>query len=211
MLFCTGKRLSDKLMTKKDKVMTQTKSHKYFKTRALWRRWLAKNHKTKKEIWLLYYKKHTGKPSMVISEGVEEALCYGWIDTTLKRLDDERFILRYTPRRKGSVWSDVNKDRVKKLIKKGKMTKAGLEAIKGVDLDSREIKLSELDLGVPSDFKKALGENEAAKKGFISLAPSYKKMYIWWITSAKHPETRAARIERSLKAAEKGYKYPTMT
>ncbi len=186
------------------------RAYKSFKTRALWRGWLAKNHETKKEIWVLYCKKHTGKTSMVISEGAEEALCYGWIDTALERIDEDCFILRYTPRRKKSIGPDVNKDRVKKNIKEEKMTKARLKAVKGAGLGSREIKPSEPEIKIPADFKRALEVNEKAKEKFKAMPASNKKVYIWWITSAKHEEARARRIEQSVKAAMEGSKYPSM-
>lgn len=182
---------------------------KYFKNRKAWRAWLAKNHAKKKELWLLYYKKHTGKQTMTFADGAEEALCYGWIDTTLKRIDAKKHALRYTPRRKGSIWSDINKDRVKKLIKAGKMTKAGLDAVKGVDLNSREVKLSQVHLAMPPDFKKLLGKNKNARLNFEKMAPSYKKMYLWWITSAKQEETRKRRVINAVKSVARNQRFPT--
>ena len=92
----------------------------YAKTRKEWRTWLEKNHDSKKEIWLIYYKKHTGKPNVPYDESVEEALCFGWIDGILKRIDDERYARRFTPRRKGSIWAPSNVERVANMIKEGK-------------------------------------------------------------------------------------------
>lgn len=104
----------------------------------------------------------------------------------------------------------VHKDRVKKMIKKGKMTKAAIEAVKGVYHDSRKMKISEPEMQIPDDFKRALDVNEKAKEKFKAMSASNKKVYIWWITSAKHEEARARRIEQSVKAAVQGSKYPSM-
>lgn len=98
----------------------------YITDRKKWRAWLRKNRKIKKEIWLVYFKKHTGKARIAYNDAVEEALCYGWIDSTVKRIDSDKFAQKYTPRREKSNWSDLNIKRAKKLIKEGKMTKIGL-------------------------------------------------------------------------------------
>ena len=100
-----------------------------FKTRDDWRSWLDNNHQKYKEVWLIYYKKHTKKQSVLQPEAVEEALCYGWIDSIVKRIDDERYKQKFTPRNDKSIWSDLNKNRVSKLIKDGKMTEYGLAKI----------------------------------------------------------------------------------
>jgi uncharacterized protein YdeI (YjbR/CyaY-like superfamily) len=94
-----------------------------------WRAWLQANHAVEKEVWLTFYKKHTGIPSLTFEEAAEEALCFGWIDSVMKRIDDEKYVLRHTPRKKGSNWSEVNKRRVAKLIEQGRMTEAGLAKI----------------------------------------------------------------------------------
>jgi len=102
----------------------------YVTNRADWRKWLKKNHKKEPEIWLIYFRKSTGKPRIEYSDAVEEALCYGWIDSIEKRIDEERLAQRFTPRRPNSNWSESNKERMKKLIKNGKMTPAGLAVFK---------------------------------------------------------------------------------
>lgn len=101
----------------------------YVTNRKSWRAWLVKNHKIKKEIWLVYYRKHVGKPSVSYDAAVEEALCYGWIDSTAKRIDGDRFAQRFTPRRSGSNLSDINRARIKDLIRRGRMRRVGLEAV----------------------------------------------------------------------------------
>lgn len=102
----------------------------YIPNRAEWRKWLEKNHDKAKDIWLIYYKKHTGKPSIPYNHAVEEALCFGWIDSIEKRLDEEKYAQRFSPRRPKSPWSEINKKRMKKLIKLKKVTPAGLAAFK---------------------------------------------------------------------------------
>ena len=102
----------------------------HFVNRHDWRTWLEANHATANEAWLVIYKKHTGKPGLSYEEAVEEALCFGWIDGVMKRLDEEKYALRFSPRKKGSVWSELNKRRVAKLIKQGRMTEAGLAKVK---------------------------------------------------------------------------------
>ena len=101
----------------------------YLSTREEWRKWLQKHHQSATEIWLIYYKKHTGKPRVAYDEAVEEALCFGWIDSLIKRIDDETFCQKFTPRKDNSTWSDINKKRVLKLQKQGLMSAAGVKAV----------------------------------------------------------------------------------
>ncbi|MGB2982026.1 MAG: hypothetical protein WBC77_12350, partial [Candidatus Zixiibacteriota bacterium] len=98
----------------------------YVTNRDDWRAWLRKNHSSQKEVWLIYYKKHTGKPRIPYDDAVEEALCYGWIDSTIKRIDEEKYAQKFTPRSEKSNWSELNKRRAKKMIREGRMTQAGL-------------------------------------------------------------------------------------
>lgn len=107
--------------------VTVTKTF-YPKTRAEWRKWLTKHHQTTSEIWVIYFKKHTGKPTVAYQDAVDEALCFGWIDGIEKRIDDERYVQRFTPRRQKSHWSDINIGRYKMLLKQGLMTQAGTDA-----------------------------------------------------------------------------------
>lgn len=126
----------------------------YVKTRNEWRKWLAEHHDTEREIWLVYYRKTTGKPRVEYNEAVEEALCFGWIDSQQKGIDDERFAQRFSPRKPGSSFSEMNKARMRKLIAEEKMTPAGLAAAEGVDLD--------VGATVPPDIEQALKANEEA-------------------------------------------------
>ena len=175
-----------------------------FKNRDEWRYWLEKNHAILNEIWLIHYKKSLGKKNLNHFDAVEEALCFGWIDSKLKKIDEERFILKYFPRKSKSVWSKINKDNAEKMISLGKMTQAGFDKIKEAKKqgfwDTAYTNLVKEPL--PSDLKKALVINQTAWKNFQHFANSYRNMYIGWVKNAKNEETRKKRIskvvERSL-------------
>lgn len=173
----------------------------YFAQRDDWRAWLETHHATAQQAWLILYKKHTGKSSLSLEEAVEEALCFGWIDGLLQRIDDEKFTLRFSPRKKGSVWSQVNKRRVAKLIKQGRMTEAGLAKIKEAKANGqwRAAALREDTANIPLDLKQALNTNQQARRNFDQLAPSHKRQFIYWITSAKTDTTRQRRIQETIK------------
>ena len=179
-----------------------------FKDRDEWRAWLAENHQSADEIWLVYYKVHTKTPSVRYAEAVEEALCFGWIDSLVRRIDDETYMQRYTPRKKGSTWSAVNKRRVDRLIEAGKMTPAGLEKIKRAQHDGSWEILDDIDLEIviPDDLKDALLTNLKAKKNFDNLAPSNKKRYLYWLKSAKRQTTREKRLREIVRRAEENVK-----
>ena len=173
----------------------------YITTRAKWRKWLEKNHNTEKEIWLIYYKKHTGKPRIPYDDAVEEALCFGWIDSIIKRLDDEKYVQKFTPRKGKSKWSELNMKRAKKMIREGRMTKAGLAKFKEIEknIEKRlKVNPSMKKLIIPVDLKRALATNKKARDNFNNFAPGYKKLYIRWITDAKRKETREKRIKQTV-------------
>jgi uncharacterized protein YdeI (YjbR/CyaY-like superfamily) len=161
-----------------------------------WRAWLEKNYNSETEVWLIYYKVHVQKESIRYNEAVEEALCFGWIDSQVRRIDDERFMQRYTPRRDESNWSASNKARVQKLILQGLMTQAGLDKIEIAKQNGSWDRLTEIEekLLVPEDLKAALLNNPTAAENFNNLAPSHKKQYLWWLKSAKRTATRQKRI-----------------
>jgi uncharacterized protein YdeI (YjbR/CyaY-like superfamily) len=173
-----------------------------------WRAWLEENHATEKEIWLLHYKKHAGKPGIPYEDAVEEALCFGWIDGIMRRIDEEKYALRYSPRKSGSIWSETNKKRVERMIEQGRMTDAGLAKIKEAKKNGEWRKATQREdtTNIPLDLKKALEANEKARHNFESLAPSYQKQLIWWITSAKMHETRQRRIQKIIRLAEENKK-----
>jgi uncharacterized protein YdeI (YjbR/CyaY-like superfamily) len=175
-----------------------------FKTRQAWREWLARNHDRSKGLWLAYYKKGTGKRSVTYEEALQEALCFGWIDSTVGRIDAERYKQRYTPRNLKSVWSASNKARVEKLIAEGRMAPPGLAKVKAARRNGSWESLSDIDrigrgADVPSDLLEALDREPRAKALFESRPPSEKKLWAYWVLSAKRPETRARRTAEIVK------------
>lgn len=169
----------------------------YAKDRKEWRKWLEKNHNTSPGIWLIYYKKCANKTCVSYDDAVEEALSFGWIDSKVNKLDNERYMQVFTPRKPKSVWSRLNKQRVKKIIKKGLMTPAGLEKIETAKNDGSWDFLNDIDnLMVPKDLREALNANPSAKSNFKTFSDSIKKQILFWIKSAKRPETRMKRIEK---------------
>jgi uncharacterized protein YdeI (YjbR/CyaY-like superfamily) len=177
----------------------------YLKTRKEWRKWLEKNHSKTDEVWLIYYKKPSGKPRIPYVDAVEEALCFGWIDGKIKKINEDYFIQRFTPRRPGSRWSKHNLERVRKLIKAGHMKPAGLEAFKKA-LDKPELfydNRSDGDPVIPDDLMSAFSNNSLAYNNFLKFPPSSQRMYIYWLNSAKKPETRPRRIAKIVSRAEK--------
>ncbi len=169
----------------------------YVKDRQSWRNWLEKNHSKKKEAWVVFYKKHSKKQGAPYLEVLEEALCFGWIDGPLKRIDGERHAIKFTPRRRSSVWAESNIIRAKKMIEAGKMTAAGLEAFRGHE--SRKVPHL---IPMPQDLEKALKKNRKAWENFQKFPPSHRKHYFWWIISSKKPETRERRIGEVVERAE---------
>ena len=145
-----------------------------------WRLWLSENHHKEKEIWLIYHKKHTGKPRVSYDDAVEEALCFGWIDSIVRTIDDDRYMQKFTPRKSKSNWSDSNKKRVEKLINAGKMTNAGLEKIETAKINGTWDKItpSTKSFEMPIELENALDINESAKSFFNKLSPSYRRQYI---------------------------------
>lgn len=175
----------------------------YIKDRNEWREWLEKNYNSKSEIWLIYYKKHSGKPRIPYDDAVEEALCFGWIDSLVKTINDEKYMQKYTPRKKNSVWSEYNVKRCDKMIKEGKMTPAGLKLIEEAkkngkwDLAYTTKKMFEM----PENLKAALKKNKIAWENFNNFASSYRNNYIHWIINAKREETKNKRIQEVVRRA----------
>jgi len=165
-----------------------------------WRGWLKENHVIEKEIWLVYYKKHTGKTSVSYTDSVEEALCFGWIDGMKRRIDEGKYSHRFTPRRAKSKWTALNFKRARAMINEGKMTQAGLEAFnQRLDYDDEFLEeKARKELSLPQETEIALKTNENAWDNFSKLAPGYKKQYIAWLVTAKRPETRARRLEEAI-------------
>lgn len=178
----------------------------YTKT-SQWHDWLAKNHSDEKEIWLVYYKKPSGKPRIPYGEAVEEALCFGWIDGKIKSVSEEYYIQRFTPRRRDSSWSKLNISRVRKLIGEGRMQKAGLDAFQ-IYLDNPSIladRSNEMP-EMPKELEMALKKNGKAWENFIKFPDSARRNYLQWLRSAKRPETFIKRIEKLTDLAERNIK-----
>ena len=172
----------------------------HFVNRDEWRAWLEVNHAIARELWLVIYKKHTGRAGMSYEQAVEEALCFGWIDGVMKRLDDEKYALRFSPRKSGSIWSQSNKRRVTKLIKEGRMTEAGLARVKEAKANGEWRKAAQREdtAQIPDDLDRALSANSQARRNFDRLAPSHRRQYLYWITSAKTDKTRQRRIQAAI-------------
>jgi uncharacterized protein YdeI (YjbR/CyaY-like superfamily) len=164
-------------------------------SRAEWRAWLEQNHARGQGVWLISYKKNSAKPRFEYDEAVEEALCFGWVDSKPNKLDDERSMLWMAPRKPGSGWSKPNKERVEKLTRDGRMASSGLAKIEAAQQDGSWNALDAVEaLEIPPDLQTALNENLPAAEYFAAFPRSVKRGILEWISNAKRPETRAARI-----------------
>lgn len=171
-------------------------------TRQEWRSWLEENYGTSEGVWFVYFKKQTGKPRVSYDEAVEEALCFGWIDSLPRKLDEERTKLLFTPRKPKSVWSKPNKERVEKMIETGAMTGAGFEKIEAAKADGSWDALTASDnLEIAADLRQAFDNNKTAEKNFQCFSQSVKKAILQWLNSAKREPTRRARIEKIVRMA----------
>lgn len=182
-------------------------------SRAAWRAWLAAHHATAKEVWLVFHKTHTGKSRVHYAEAVEEALCFGWIDSVVKRIDDEKYARKFTPRRAGSRWSELNKGRVRQLIAAGLMTDTGRAMVDPAEFTAKPApraaarpRLSTLE--PPAYLVRALKQNKRAWETFSAFAPSHRGAYVLWITQAKREETRERRIREAVALLAAGRKLP---
>ena len=176
----------------------------YFRTSDNWRKWLKSNHDKENEVWLIFFKKEIGKPSIGYESAVEEALCFGWIDSIIKKLDDERYVRKFTPRWSISRWSDLNKKRVGKLMKQGLMTKSGAAKVTEAKKSGlwEQSGQSEISFEIPMEFESALAKNKKANIFFDQLALTYQKHFIGWISVAKRQETKVRRVGESIALLE---------
>jgi len=180
-----------------------------FNNREEWRTWLAANHASEREVWLLYHKKVTGIESIPYDDAVEEALCYGWIDSIIKKLDETRYVRKFTPRKENSQWSAVNIRRVERLIQTGRISEQGLRLVEAAKQNGRWYQPGQkpkVRFPVHLEFEAALEDNPKAKRTFEGLAPTYQQQYLGWIGVAKRADTRAKRIKESLQLLEEGLK-----
>jgi uncharacterized protein YdeI (YjbR/CyaY-like superfamily) len=164
------------------------------KSQADWRKWLQENHDKEQNIWLIYYKKSSSKHNLEWSHAVDEALCFGWIDSTRKSLDDERFMQYFGRRKPNSTWSKVNKDKVEVLRAEGKMTRAGEKCIEIAQENGSWTFLDSIDaLIVPDDLQEALLKNQALEF-YENQKKAIKRGLLYWVKTAKREDTRNKRI-----------------
>ena len=179
-----------------------------FCNREDWHYWLSDNHDKVSGVWLVFYKKCSGKRGLTLDEAVEEALRFGWIDSRQRNRDQETFVLRFSPRKAHSLWSKINKERAEKLIASGKMTESGLakieEAKKNGYWESAYTNL--ISRPMPNDLKDALMKDTKAWSNFNRFANSYRNLYIFWINQAKTLQTRQKRIETVVEKSLKNSK-----
>lgn len=173
--------------------------------RDAWRRWLEANHDRSKGVWLAIGKKGSTATRLMYDEAVEEALCFGWIDSTVRKLDAQRSQQLYTPRKPNSTWAASNKRRVDKLIAEGKMTPAGMAAVEVAKSNGSWTLLDEIEAMVmPDDLTEALAATPDAAEGWERVPVSQRKIALYWIATAKRAETRARRIAETARAAASG-------
>lgn len=174
----------------------------YFKTANDWRDWLQKNHTSATEVWVIFYKKHTGVPCPSYNESVEEALCFGWVDNLIKSLDEERYMRRFMPRKDNLKWSQLNISRMQKLKKEGRLEEAGLrtfsEAVEPL------LQPAKRSLQIPGYIEEQLTLHPKAMQFFETLSPSARRNTLHWIDSAKRESTRMRRLSQAIDLFKQG-------
>jgi len=177
----------------------------FFQTPADFEAWLEKNHATATELWVGFYKKESGKPSITWPESVDQALCFGWIDGIRKRVDEISYQIRFTPRRRGSIWSAINIERATELVRQKQMRPAGIKAFAArIENKSGIYSYEQRSTELNEPYSKRLKKNKGAWNFFRTQPPSYRKMIGWWIISAKSEETRIARLTKLITESAKG-------
>lgn len=170
--------------------------------RAAWRRWLARHHGRDDGVWLVIHKKGSTRGSLSYDDAVREALCYGWIDATANKLDDERYLQWMAPRKPASMWSAPNKRRVEELVAEGRMAEPGAAAIERAKANGSWNTLDRIDaLELPDDLLGAFDRHDGSRANWEGFPPSTRKQILWWISSAKREETRARRVEETASLA----------
>ncbi|NVO10799.1 MAG: YdeI/OmpD-associated family protein [Bacteroidales bacterium] len=188
--------------------------HIHFSTRESFRNWLKVNHDKSLGIWIIFYKKHVNIECIAYNEALEEALCFGWIDSLIKRIDNDQYVRKFTPRTNKTKWSEVNKKLVTALIKEGRMTEEGLKKIDiyvktgSVDWENNDLEKErpKKEFNVPDFILKEFAKNEPALTNFNNLAQTHKQHYVLWITSAKREETILSRLNRSIELLKENSK-----
>lgn len=187
------------------KIYMKELEHIYFDGRQSFRRWLKKNHDRSPGIWLIFYRKSLNIGCIKYNEALEEALCFGWIDSIIKKIDDKQYVRKFTPRKNTTKWSELNKEIVTTLLMKGKMTEAGLNRIElylttgRVDWEIQKLKEKKTkEFDIPGFILEEFAKNEPALTNFNNLAPTYKRQYLLWITNAKGKVTINKRLVESV-------------
>ncbi len=179
----------------------------YAKSQEEWRKWLEDNNQIEKSVWLIIYKKESGKPSVYYSEAVDQAICFGWIDSKPNKRDETSYYQFFAKRNPKSNWSKVNKAKVEKLVEKGMMSKSGIEAIEIAKQNGTWNALDEVEeMTIPEDLKRAFDTYSTAFAYFDTFPRSSKRNILEWILNAKRPETRQKRINETVELAEKNIK-----
>ena len=181
-------------------------------SRADWRAWLEANYRASSGVWLVTWKRRTGRPTVAYEEAVEEALCFGWIDGVLGRVDDERAMQWFAPRKPKSTWARSNKERVARLEAAGLMTEAGLAVVATAQANGSWASLDVIDaLIVPDDLAAALAARPGARENFDAGSASVRRMALAWVYQAKRPATRATHVEQVASLAERGLPITALT
>ena len=173
---------------------------------AEWRNWLAQNHDREQEVWLIYFKPSSGKTNIDYESSVEEALCFGWVDSIIQRINDEQYARKFSPRRMESKWSETNKRRVLKVIREGRMKEAGIAKVT-FDVDNVDIskpKPKRPPVKMSENIETALRSHSELWEAFQNISPSYQRNYILWLSDAKKPETFEKRLKILIDEVESG-------
>jgi uncharacterized protein YdeI (YjbR/CyaY-like superfamily) len=171
--------------------------------RAAWREWLGEHGASESEIWLVYTKAGSGKAGISYQDSLEEALCFGWVDSLIQKIDEEKYARKFTPRRPGSKWSELNKHLVAKLVREGRMTEAGMARVEFSLDEAPSARPKRAEVALPDWLKAGLMTSPKAWENFSKLPPSHQRNYILWVSDAKREETRQKRIKEAIGRLEK--------
>jgi uncharacterized protein YdeI (YjbR/CyaY-like superfamily) len=181
----------------------------FFVSASEFRAWLEEHHESATELLVGFHKRKTGRPSLTWVESVREALCYGWIDGVRKRIDEDAYTIRFSPRKPGSIWSSVNVRHVEALKAAGAMRPAGLRAFDARRANTSGIySYEQRSVDLPPPYARLLEKNPAARRFFEAQPPSYRRAVMWWIVSAKKEETRSKRLTALIRLCERGERLP---
>ncbi len=191
----------------RDRAAVKQPDQVYAEDREAWRAWLQQHHDKEKNVWLIIYHKKSKTPSVAYNDAVEEALCFGWIDSKPNKRDHESYLLLFAKRNPKSNWSRLNRERAERMLKQGRMTQAGLEMIETAKQDGTWTALEAVqDSVIPPDLDQAFQKNEAALRNFSAFPPSSKRIILEWILNAKRPQTRQKRIDETVELAARNIK-----